>query len=304
MRITNNAMFHQLTVDVNRAANRLFERQRQVAGAKRMVTASDDPVGAGLAVSLRESLAKLAQAQRNGDQAEARLQASQDELSDILSVLGDVKDLAFRGMNGALTISDRQDLAAQVNRKLEQLLADANARSIDGYLFGGTQTTVVPFDETPRDVNGEITAVTPNPLGINGQVNADIPGGQRVVMNVPGSTVFTATSPDIFSLLITVRDQLRADDVEGLEASMSDVNAAVDQVSMVLADVGSRIGRIRDAMQRAYGDLLTLRDRLSKIEDADMAEVSIEFQQAQNVYQAALAAASRVGQMNLVDFLR
>jgi flagellar hook-associated protein 3 FlgL len=268
-----------------------------------MVAASDDPVGAGLAVSLRESLAKIAQAQRNGDQAEARLQASQDQLSDVLSVLGDVKDLALRGINGASTLSNRQGLALEVNQELERLLADANASSIDGYLFGGTQTTVAPFTAT-RNVNGEITAVTANPLGINGQVHADIPGGQRVVMNVPGSAVFTATSPDIFSVLITVRDQLRADDVVGLEASMSDVNAAVDQVGVVLADVGSRIGRIRDARQRAYGDLLTLRDRLSKIEDADMAEVSIEFQQAQNVYQAALAAASRVGQINLVDFLR
>lgn len=306
MRITSNAIFHQLTADINRAANRLFERQRQVASSKRMATASDDPMGAGMAVSLRESLAQLLQAQRNGDQAEARLQASQEVLTDIFSVLGDVKDLASRGVDGALTDSDRQNLATQVNQGLEQLLSDANAHSIDGYLFGGTQTTVAPFTAT-RDANGEITAVTANPSGIAGQVNTELLGGLRVVVNVPGSTVFTTTSPqtvNIFPLLITVRDQLRAGSVSGVEATLGNLDAAVDQVRVVMADVGSRIGRIRDIQQRSQSDLLALRGRLSRIEDTDIAEASIEFQQAQNVYQAALASASKVMQINLVDFLR
>ena len=306
MRITSNAIFHQLTADINRAANRLFERQRQVASSRRMATASDDPVGAGLAVSLRKSLTQLLQAQRNGDQAEARLQASADVLMGIFSDLGDVRNLAFRGVDGALTLSDRQNLATQVNQKLERLLSDANARSIDGYLFGGTQTTVAPFTAT-RDVNGDITAVAANPLGIAGQVNAEIPGGLRMVVNVPGSTVFTSTSPqtvNLFPLLIAVRDQLRAGNVAGVEANLTTLETAVDQVRVVSADIGSRIGRIRDIQARSQNDLLTLRGRLSRIEDTDVAEASIEFQQAQNVYQAALAAASRVGQINLLDFLR
>lgn len=306
MRITSNAVFHRLTADINGAAVRLFERQRQVASSRRMATASDDPVSAGLAVSLRELLAQLLQAQRNGDQAEARLQASADVLAGILSDLRDVKDLAFRGVDGTLTLSDRQNLATQVSQKLERLLSDGNARSIDGCLFGGTQTTVAPFTAT-RDVNGDITAVTANPLGIAGQVNTEIPGGLRMVVNVPGSTVFTSTSPqtvDLFPLLIAVRDELRAGNVAGVEANLTNLDAAVDQVRVVSADVGSRIGRIRDIQARSQSDLLTLRGRLSRIEDTDVAEASIEFQQAQNVYEAALAAASRIGQVNLLDFLR
>lgn len=307
MRITSNTVFHQLTADINKAAIRLFERQRQVASSRRMATASDDPVGAGLAVWLRESVSKLLQAQRNGDQAEARLQASADVLAGILSDLNDVKDLAIRGIDGALTLSDRQNLATQVNQKLERLWSDANARSIDGFLFGGTYTTsttgVLPFARVP--LTGEMTGVT-LASGIDGEVRADLPGGLQVVVNVPGSTVFTSTSPqpDMFPLLITVRDQLRAGDVAGVEASLTDLEAAIDQVRVVSADVGSRIGRIRDIQARSQNDLVTLRGRLSKIEDTDIAEASIEFQQAQNVYQAALAAASRVGQINLLDYLR
>ena len=310
MRITSNAIFHQVTSDINRAATRLFERQRQVASTKRMATASDDPIGAGLAVSLRETLAKLLQAQRNGDQAEAKLQASQGVLTDIFSVLGDVKDLTRRGVGGDMSNADRQDLATQVNQGLEQLLSDANARSIDGYLFGGTQTTVAPFAAT-RDVNGEITAVTANPLGtgIAGQVEAELPGGLRVVTNVPGSTVFSLTLPlppnvDIFRQLINVRNNLRLGNVAGVEAELTNIDAAVDKVRVVMADVGSRIGRIRDIQQRSQSDMLILKGRLSRIEDTDIAEAAIELQQAQIVYQAALSSASKGMQLSLVDFLR
>jgi flagellar hook-associated protein 3 FlgL len=262
-----------------------------------------------MAVSLRESLAQLLQAQRNGDQAEARLQASQGVLTDILSIVGDVKDLAFRGVDGIYTSSDQQTLATQINQKLEQLLTDGNARSIDGYIFGGTQTNMAPFTE--NRLNGDITSVTINyPTAIAGQVNADLPGALKVVANVPGSPVLTSTPPqpprpdDVFPLLIDIRTQLQAGNTAGVQARLADLDTAIDQVRVVSADVGSRIGRIRDIQARSQNDLLTLRGRLSRIEDTDVAEASIEFQQAQNVYQAALAAASRVGQINLLDFLR
>lgn len=309
MRITSNAIFHQLTADINGAANRLFELQRQVASSRRMATASDDPVGAGMAVSLRESLAQLQQTQRNGDQAEARLQASQGVLTDILSNLGDVKDLASQGINGTNTSSDQQTLATQINQKLEQLLADANTQSIDGYVFGGTQTMKAPFTESR--MNGEIAGVTINySTAIAGEVKANLPGALQVVTNVPGSPVLTSTPPqspqpdDVFPLLIDIRNQLKAGNIVGVQADLANLDKAIDRVRVVSADVGSRIGRIRDIQARSQNDLLTLRGRLSKIEDTDVAEAGIEFQQAQNVYQAALAAASRVSQINLLDFLR
>lgn len=312
MRITSNAIFHQLTADINRAATRLFERQRQVASTKRMAAASDDPIGAGLAVSLRETLAQLLQAQRNGDQAETKLEASQGVLTDIFSVLGDVKDLALRGVGGDMSNADRQDLATQVNQVLEQLLSDANARSIDGYLFGGKQTTVAPF--TGSYTAGELTGVTANSsgTGIAGQVEAEIPGGLRVVANVPGSTVFSLTLPippppqdvDIFRQLINVRNNLRTGNVANVEAELTNIDAAVDKVRVVMADVGSRISRIRDIQQRSQSDMLTIKSRISRIEDTDIAEAAIGLQQAQIVYQAALSSASKGMQTSLVDFLR
>lgn len=306
MRITNNMISSQLTADINAAASRLFQKQRQIASAKRINAPSDDPLGASLSISLRASLAQLEQAQRNGDAAEARLQASGDRLETIHSAIGRIKDLALQGSSDTLSASDRQSLLAAVNQQLEQILSAANGSSIDGYLFGGTQTTVTPFTAT-RDVNGNITAVASNRLGIDGQVEADLPGGVTMVANVPGSTVFgapVAGFSGIFPLLINVRDTLNTGTASDVAATLADLDQALDLVGGASTDVGSRISRVRELQQDAASGLLILKTRLSQTEDTDLAEASVEFQQAQTVYQAALASASRVLQTSLLDFLR
>lgn len=306
MRITNNIIFSQLTADINAASARLFRQQRQITSAQRINVPSDDPLGAGVALSLRTALAQIEQAQRNGAAAEARLQASSNRLDSFLSTIGQVRDLALRGSTGTLTTSDRQNLAAEVNQRLEQILADANGQSIDGYLFGGTQTAVVPFTAT-RDVNGNIIAVSANPLGINGQVKANLPGGVSMMANVLGSDVFSkpiGAFSGLFPLLINVRDQLNTGTAASVAATLADLDQALDLVGGVSADVGSRIRRIRELGQGAERDLVNLKARLSETEDTDLAEASIQFQQAQNVYQAALAVASRVVRTSLLDFLR
>jgi flagellar hook-associated protein 3 FlgL len=302
MRVTNNMMTDQLLTDLNSAATRLNQRQRQATQAKRIIVPSDDPVGASLAVTLRAALVDLQQAQRNGGEAGARLQAASDQLDPILGAIGEVRDLALQGSSDSLNGSDRQNLAGQVNQDLEKLLALANGRSIDGYLFGGTQTTEAPFTAT-RDANGFITAVAANPKGIDGRVSAQLVGGVTIVANVPGADVFTQTV-DIFQVLIQVRDLLKTGSASDIAGTVSELDQARDQVLQVSTDVGSRIAQLGVFQQQADTDLTALKARLSQIEDADLAETSVELQQAQNVYQASLAAASRILQTSLLDFLK
>lgn len=306
MRITNNMISSQLTADINAAASRLFQKQRQIASAKRIDVPSDDPLGASLSISLRASLAQLEQTQRNGDAAEARLQVSDGLLGGIQAAMGRVKDLALQGSSDTLAGTERQALAGEVNQMLEQVFAAANGSSIDGYLFGGTQTTVAPFTAT-RDLNGDIIAVSANPSGINGQVKADLPGGVTMVVNVPGSDVFSqpvGAFSGIFPMLINVRDQLNTGTAASVGATLADLDQVLDMVRGVTIDVSSRIAHIQELQKGAESDLVVLKARLSQTEDTDLAEASIEFQQAQTVYQAALAAASRVLKTSLLDFLR
>jgi flagellin-like hook-associated protein FlgL len=47
-----------------------------------------------------------------------------------------------------------------------------------------------------------------------------------------------------------------------------------------------------------------LQERLSEVQDSDIAEVMIQLQSRQTIYQAALAAASCINEMILLNYLR
>jgi flagellar hook-associated protein 3 FlgL len=68
--------------------------------------------------------------------------------------------------------------------------------------------------------------------------------------------------------------------------------------------VGARLNRLDLLEPQKIEASTNLADTLSRIEDLDMAKASIDFQQQQTAYEAALSVGARVIQQTLVDFLR
>lgn len=68
--------------------------------------------------------------------------------------------------------------------------------------------------------------------------------------------------------------------------------------------IGARINRLELQESRLTYSQESLTDLLSKNEDADLAEVTMELKMQENVYRAALAAGARIIMPTLVDFLR
>ena len=56
--------------------------------------------------------------------------------------------------------------------------------------------------------------------------------------------------------------------------------------------------------ERNSTDGITLKQSLSQVEDADLAQVTLELQMQQVAYQAALQTTAKVIQPSLVDFLK
>jgi flagellar hook-associated protein 3 len=68
--------------------------------------------------------------------------------------------------------------------------------------------------------------------------------------------------------------------------------------------IGARINRLELQESRLIYSQESLTDLLSKNEDADLAQITMELKMQENVYRAALAAGARIIMPTLVDFLR
>jgi flagellar hook-associated protein 3 FlgL len=171
----------------------------------------------------------------------------------------------------------------------------ANTKFNGKYIFGGTQTTDPPFLLAP-----DRSAVTMNPNGISGKIQYPVGEGVLADVNIDGQEAFNGTDP--FTLLIQVRDSLRAGTVP-TQAQIDAATAAFNHAT----DEGSKAGSMLQSLA-ANGDQLSsqrqqLESLMSVQQDVDVADLAMKLNMEQNGLDAALSVAARILPKSLVDFL-
>ncbi|HSB68412.1 MAG TPA: flagellar hook-associated protein FlgL [Candidatus Methylomirabilis sp.] len=301
MRVTENGLASQVLGNITNAYGKLTKVQEQLATSKRINRASDDPLGSSLVLRFQAARASLEEFQRTTDAGQEFLENTATALARVTDVLGQARQIAIQGSNDWLS-GTRGPLAEEVNELLEEMVSVSNTRFADRYIFGGTETTTPPFSVT-RDAAGKITAVTPNPQGINGTVNTEVAEGVRIRTNMPGDQAFTQTV-DLFATLISLRDALSADDTPGIAAALAPLTNGTTQLNNVSGVVGVAVQRLEAVRTRNQDDLTRIEKLRSGVQDADIAELYLEMQKQQNAFEASLAAGAKALQMSLLDFLR
>ena len=135
MRISTSWMYQQSVSSMLNQQSSLAATQNQVTTQKRINVASDDPAGAGQIVSLNHILAANTQYSSNIDSASNRLSTEQITLGSVASLLDNARSLALQGINGSLTSSDRQDMAAQLVQMRDSMVQLANTADANGNLL-------------------------------------------------------------------------------------------------------------------------------------------------------------------------
>lgn len=86
-------------------------------------------------------------------------------------------------------------------------------------------------------------------------------------------------------------------------SSLSNLDAALDNILVSRAVYGARLNRLEAAENRNTDFELNTTGLLQRVEDLDFAKALTEFQQQQNVQQAALATGARIFSLTLLDFI-
>jgi len=166
-------------------------------------------------------------------------------------------------------------------------------------MFAGTNNDNPPYLAV-RDENEEIVDV--KTIGSGGDINTIIGENIQIKMNVNGEDLFESGT-NIFELLITIRDDLRADDNDALREDLISLSDAEEKVINQQAVIGSRLNRIQAAETRAGNDIINFSTHLSNTEDIDASEAIMEYQLELLTLQSSMQAGARLIQQRLTDFL-
>lgn len=297
MRVTFSAQYQNGIANIESAADRLAEFQRQVSSGKRLDRVSVDPAAATSAINERGNLAQIDQYSRTGDSAYARLTVIDTVMSDIITKLTTAQVSAQSAL-GSTAGPEQRTAAAQQLAGIKAALADDFNTSFQGnYLFSGTKSTTKPF---ATSAGGAVAAYAGSAV----EVFSDIGQGRSVPIGYDGGLIAKGTaSNDVFTTIDNLIAAVNAGDNTAITSGITDLQEAFARVTNAQSRVGTAMSTL-DAEKLRLGSVkVASQARLSKLEDANMVEAISGMQQSDIAYKAALQAAAAAGKLSLMDYI-
>jgi flagellar hook-associated protein 3 FlgL len=297
MRVTNTIIYDTIKLRLGHITEELNKANTIVATGKRILKLSDDPVGLTQGLNIKSTLSSIEQMGRNITLGKLWLAVSESAVSQVQDVISEAKVLSIQMANATVNAAERRSAAETVQNMLEEIVSLANTEVTGRYIFAGFKTDAAPFTlESDNSVTYH---------GDNSRFTVKIGKDATVQVGSDGEAVFgTFDQPDdIFKIFSDLKTALENNDVSGIQAGMGDLDGRFDHVASKISDIGSKMLRM-EIKENIFQDLnLTNTERLSRIEDADITEAILDLRAKEVAYQAALASASKVLQMSLLDYM-
>jgi flagellar hook-associated protein 3 FlgL len=192
MRISTSQIYDAGTLNIQRNQSDLFKLQNQISSMRKILTPADDPVGASQVLVVSQSAAVNAQQQTNQGNAASQLGLVDSQLTSLTNLLQSVRYSVVQAGGGALTHSDRQSIANDLESSLSEMLGIANSDNGSGdFLFSGYQGGTRPFAIDPTKA-AQLPATT-SPIGYfgdEGQRLLQVSSSRQMAVSVTGSDVF------------------------------------------------------------------------------------------------------------------
>jgi flagellar hook-associated protein 3 FlgL len=292
-RVTESSIHTAVLNNLQRSVRKGQKIQEQLSSGKLINRPSDSPTGTVTAMQLRGDKRIVQQYTRNAADGQGWLDTIQSTLSSTSTEVNRARDLVLQGMNtGPSNAQSNEALADEIDQIKASMLQSANTQYLGRPVFGGTTTGSVAYD--PAGVYLGDLGTTTRTVGDNAKVRVDTNGPEA----------FGAGPTQVFAVLQGIADNLRAGNGDALTQSLKDLDSAANVMRNSLSDAGARYNRIDQMKQSAQDRLLSVTSQLSDVEDVDLPKSIMDMQLQQTSYQAALAAAAKVIQPSLIDFLR
>jgi flagellar hook-associated protein 3 FlgL len=270
-----------------------------ISSGRKYTTPSDDPVGLISAMEIRSIIDETQQYERNITHGISWTDSAEIALRQTDEILSRAREIAVQMANATQNAATRSAAAIEIGQLIEQAVALGNSQVAGEYIFSGQKTDTAPFAY-------DSVAGTVDYNGDENAINIRIGRNNSMAINKNGKDAFIngSETSNLFTYLIDLKEALEGNDVSGIQDSLGNLVTASDYINEKVADFGARRNKL-DIKKNIYAELqLSNTERLSDIEDTDLAEAILNLKTKEVAYQAALTAASKVMQLSLVDFIR
>lgn len=328
MRVTNSMLTSNFLNNLNVNMGRLSHLQGQLSSNRKFMHISDDPVSVIYSQQARHKLQTLELYQGNVDLAQSWLTQTETSVMELNKVIQSAYEQCIDASTDVKGSMDRNIVSKYVGQLRDQVLTVLNTTFGDKYVFGGYNTTghiengeVVPPFGYITDADGK-RKLTFNGLDISDPANQavldqlkqdvptfDIGPGLRMEVTDNGIGTMEFNGPNgptnIYNLMDELTQALESGaDVDEINNYIKPLQEAQNHILTTVAEIGGRTSRLDLMASRYEQDELNYTQMKSDAEDADQAELIMNYKMAEAVYKAALSTGAHIIQPTLMDFLR
>ena len=284
--------------DIQQSDASLQTAFQQVSTGQKVNLPSDNPAASAAELQVQAQSANVDQYTTNSESALSQAQLGDSVLTSVVSLLNQAVTLGTEGANGTTSSTDRASISTQVQGLLSSVVSLANTSFQGISIFGGTVTNEAAFTTDP-------TSSTGYTYNGNSTVNQIQVGDSLTVQaNIPGSTLFTNSNASVLGALSTLSAALTSGTSADIGTATAAVTTALNYVTQQHVVYGSTVNQLTSQETYLSQEKVTLTSRATSLVGIDTATAAENLSQAETENSAVFAAAAKVLQNSLLNYLK
>lgn len=187
-RISDQLIRSRLLTQMQFDQKSLFDIQSQISTGRRILLPSQDAPAAARAISLQRLIERKTQVTVNVSTNQSFLSSTDSALSTVSGLLSQIRGSALSVVGTTSDSTQREAVAQEVDRAIQQLLNTGNQTFRGRYLFAGAKITEAPF----ANVDG-LVQYTGNETSLKSYSDIET----LFESSINGNAVFGAISPEV-----------------------------------------------------------------------------------------------------------
>ena len=294
----NPSISASVILDIQNSDQAVQTAFQQVSTGQRVNLPSDDPAASAAYVQLQAQTADVDQYSSNAGSVLSQAQTSDSVLTSVVSLLTQAISKGTEGANSTSSDADRQSIATDIQGILTSVVGLANTTFQGISLFGGTVSGTAAFTAD----SSSSTGYTYN--GNTGVNSISVGSSLSVQANIPGSTLFTNSSGNVLGSLSSLVSALQAGNSSEIAIATTNITSALQYVTAQHAVYGNTINQLTAQETYLSQEKVTLTSRESSLVGIDAATAAENLTNAETSNSAVLAAAAKVIQNSLLNYLK
>jgi flagellar hook-associated protein 3 FlgL len=307
--------------NMNRNLNNMQTLQKQLSSGKEISRPSDNPYTVSRAMGLYSEIDGNKQYNENIKDISNWLDTTDTALGQAGNLFNRIRELEVSAGNAAYGDDERTAIQDEIKQKVGELSQVLNTNFDGSYIFGGTKSASKPVmvnasgsicyaDKDGAEIINPADPVIVNQIG--GDLNVEISQGVLINYNKNATDVLqykdkTGATKNVMDVLNKIINNLNpSPNAYNSTVAAECIGQTDDIITNLLqrrAEVGAMSNRMESAQSKNEDENLNMTDILSKTEDIDFTEKTMEYSIMQTVYMAALQTGAKVLPKTILDYL-